>query len=607
MTSAPTRAGFLSTLRRDLGVVRALGQTALTFRKFSPERSVGYSDLLAPHVEGRPDAPALIGESGSLSWRELDEYANRVAHWALGEGLGRGDVVALMMENRPEFIGIWLGLSRIGVVSALLNTNLVGERLAHCVREASPRHWIVGGELLEACASALPHLDPRPTVYVSGPADERPEELVDALDFDESLAPQPAGPVDAARRREVRAGDGIFLIYTSGTTGLPKAANISHYKALATGMGAKIAQQLTTEDRVYCCLPLYHSAGGMMAAGAALLSGGTLVISRKFSAKRFWSDCAQHDVTAIQYIGELCRYLLNSPEHPDERRHRIRTAIGNGLRPEIWEPFQQRFGIPRILEFYGATEGNMALINFEGRVGAVGQLPHFLRRAIGIDILRFDVESEEVVRGPDGFCQRADFGEPGEAVIKISKTTRFEGYTNPEATEKKILRDVFEKGDAYFRTGDLLRLDEDGFFYFVDRIGDTFRWKGENVATSEVAEVISVHPGVKEANVYGVHVEGADGRAGMAALVASADIDIEELGRRIDSELAFYARPLFLRMLPEMEITGTFKHRKVDLVREGFDPSRVEDPIYFRDPEKGRYVPLDVGTYEQIQSGQIRV
>jgi fatty-acyl-CoA synthase len=345
----------------------------------------------------------------------------------------------------------------------------------------------------------------------------------------------------------------------------------------------------------------------MMSVGGALLSGGTLVIARRFSAKRFWSDCTQHDVTAFQYIGELCRYLLNSPPHPDERRHQIRCAIGNGLRPEIWEPFQQRFQIPRIVEFYGATEGNLALINVSGKVGAIGQFPPFLRKAVGIEVVRFDIESEEIVRGADGFCQRCDSDEAGELLIKITGTARFEGYTSEAATEKKVLRNAFEEGDAYFRSGDLLRLDAEGFFYFVDRIGDTFRWKGENVATSEVAEVISAAAGIEEANVYGVSISGTDGRAGMAALVTNDDFDMDVLSRLVEDGLASYARPIFVRILQQMDITGTFKHRKLDLVREGFDPAQLSDRLFFRDPEKGRYVPLDASAFERIESGQIRL
>ena len=613
---------ILQGVRRDFNVVRSLLPILMAARRAAADKTIDYSDLLEPHFRARPDSPALIGESGSMTWGELDAYANRVAHWAVGEGLTRGDVVSLSMENRPEFIGIWLGLSRIGVVSALMNTNLTGERLAHCMREANARHWIVGAEMAEAVASALPELSEAPQIFVAGGGGVAGGEKIessaaipsvlleiasDARTFDTAHAEQSPSAVDPSLRTARLGKDGLFLIYTSGTTGLPKAARISHSKAIVTGIGSWKALGLNENDRSYCCLPLYHSAGGMMSVGGALLSGGALVIARRFSAKRFWSDCTQHEVTSFQYIGELCRYLLNSPPHPDETRHQIRVVIGNGLRPEVWTPFQERFQIPRIVEFYGATEGNLALLNFSGKVGAVGQFPGFLRRAVGIEVVRFDIENEEILRGPDGFCQRCDFDEPGELLIKIGETARFEGYTNESATKKKVLHDAFEKGDAYFRSGDLLRLDDEGYFYFVDRIGDTFRWKGENVATSEVAEVVSGVAGIEEANIYGVEIPGTDGRAGMAALVTNENFDIEALDSVVEEGLASYARPIFVRILPQMEITGTFKHRKVDLVREGFDPTKLTDRLYFRDPEKGRYVPLDLAAFERIGAGQIRL
>ena len=609
---------ILAAVRRDIDVVRTLIPVALTARKAAADQTIEYGDFLEGYFRSRPDRPALIGESGSMTWGDLDAFSNRIANWALGEGLSRGDVVALLMENRPEFIGVWLGLSRIGVVSALLNTNLTGDRLAHCMREAGARHWIVGVELEEAAASAVTHLTDVPLVLVTGSRETPIEDTAsipstllqvvpDARPFDGLHASQSALAVPSDVRAARLGGDGLFLIYTSGTTGLPKAARISHTKAITTGIASWKSLRLTTNDRTYCCLPLYHSAGGMMSVGGALLSGGALVIARRFSAKRFWSDCTQNDVTSFQYIGELCRYLLNSPAHPDEQRHQIRTAIGNGLRPDVWERFQQRFRIPRIVEFYGATEGNFALVNFSGKVGAIGQLPGFLRKALGIEVVRFDIESEEIVRGSDGFCQRCDFDESGELLIKITGTARFEGYTNESATEKKVLRNAFVEGDAYFRSGDLLRLDAEGFFYFVDRIGDTFRWKGENVATSEVAEVISSVVGIEEANVYGVSIPETDGRAGMASLVTNGKFDIDTLSRVVEDGLASYARPIFVRILPQMEITGTFKHRKVDLVREGFDPTKLSDRLFFRDPEKGHYVPLDINAFERIEAGQVRL
>jgi fatty-acyl-CoA synthase len=290
----------------------------------------------------------------------------------------------------------------------------------------------------------------------------------------------------------------------------------------------------------------------------------------------------------------------------------VRVCVGNGLRPDVWETFQKRFAIPKIVEFYGATEGNVALSNLDGRTGAVGRIPWYLRRLISLELIRFDIESESPVRGADGFCIRCGVGEAGEAIGLIPKDPKapmghFEGYTSPEATEKKILRNVFEQGDAWFRTGDLLRHDAEGYYYFVDRIGDTFRWKGENVATSEVAEVLSIHPGVREANVYGVNVPGADGRAGMAALVVDEGIDLEALHAHLARQLPVYARPLFLRLRTELEITGTFKHRKVELVAEGCDPATVKEPLYFSDPEKGCFVPLSAALYERIQAGELRL
>ena len=590
--------------------LRSFAPALLETSKAAPHKQVDYSDRLAAHFKSRGDRPALLGESSSMSWAELDDYASRVASWAIAEGLRRGDVVALLMANRPEYVAIWLGLSRIGVITALLNTNLTGDRLAHCVREANTRHWIVGEELLDAAESALAELDENPRLLSVAGRGEAGADFSSSHaweSFDDVHAASSNGPVPDSIRAERKGEDGLFLIYTSGTTGLPKAARVSHTKAISAGAAAWKLQGLTPNDRVYICLPLYHSAGGMMAVGAGLLAGGSLVIAKRFSAKRFWSDCAQHDVTSIQYIGELCRYLLNSPTHPDERGHKVRVVLGNGLRPEIWEAFQERFAIPRIVEFYGATEGNMPLFNIPGRVGAIGFLPKFVRRLLGIEVARFNVDTEELVRDEAGSCVVAGPDEPGELLIRITKTARFEGYTNDDASNKKVLRDGFGDGHDYFRTGDLLRLDEDGFYFFVDRIGDTFRWKGENVATSEVAEVVSVVPGVEEANIYGVEIVGTDGRAGMAALVTTDEFDGEILSERVNSELAFYARPVFVRLLPQMEITGTFKHRKVDLVKEGFDPARISDPLFFLDAEKGRYVPLSVGLYDEIVSGQRRV
>jgi fatty-acyl-CoA synthase len=331
------------------------------------------------------------------------------------------------------------------------------------------------------------------------------------------------------------------------------------------------------------------------------------VIRRKFSVHDFWSDVNRYRPTFFQYIGELCRYLLNAPPSAHEQDHGLRAITGNGLRPEIWQAFQSRFRIPKIIEFYGATEGNVSMLNYDGRLGAVGRIPTYMRSFMPVRIVRFDVERELPLRNAEGFCIECDSNEAGEAIGRISNDPghNFEGYSKEEDTLKKILRDVFEKGDAWFRTGDLLKRDVHGYFYFVDRIGDTFRFKGENVSTNEVAEALGVIKGVKEANVYGISLPGLDGRVGMAALSVDASFRLDQLAAQLAGTLPAYAQPVFIRLRPELEITGTFKLRKVDLVREGADPAKIDDPLYVRKDDQ--YVPLDVQYYADLCTGRIHL
>jgi fatty-acyl-CoA synthase len=312
------------------------------------------------------------------------------------------------------------------------------------------------------------------------------------------------------------------------------------------------------------------------------------------------------------YIGELCRYLVNCPPHPQERAHRLRLCCGNGLRPDIWREFQSRFAIPLILEFYAATEGNVTLFNLEGKPGAVGRIPWFLSSRFQTRIMRFDVERQAPMRDSLGRCEEAAPGEVGEAVGRIfldpSKPAgRFEGYSNAVDNDSKILRDVFAEGDSWFRSGDLMRRDAEGYFYFVDRIGDTYRWKGENVSTTEVSEVIGAFAGIHEANIYGVEVPGHEGRAGMAAIVCDQDLNLADLRSFLAGHLPDYARPLFLRVRGEIDVTATFKQRKISLVKDGFDPANISDALFFDDPRTGAYVRLDDKLYKQIVSGEVRL
>ena len=412
-------------------------------------------------------------------------------------------------------------------------------------------------------------------------------------------------------RRPPNIEDRALYIYTSGTTGLPKAANISHARVMQWGHWFAGMMGAQNTDRLYNCLPMYHSVGGVLAPGAILVAGGALVIREKFSASNFWSDVIHWDCTMFQYIGELCRYLLHAAPLTNENGHRIRMACGNGLAPEVWDRFKERFSIPQIFEFYAATEGGVSLFNIEGKRGAIGHIPAYLAHRFSPALVVFDVEAGEPVRNAQGFCIRCSPNEPGEAIGKVVEDpsnigSRFEGYSNQEASERRILRNVFEPGDVWVRTGDLMRKDGQGYFYFVDRIGDTYRWKGENVATCEVSEAICAFRGVKHAIVYGVTVPATEGRAGMATLATDDDFDLAGLRNHLISRLPPYARPLFLRIRNNMELTGTFKYSKTELVRQGYDPDTSNDVIYFDNLELGAFTPLDKDWYERIRVGCIR-
>ena len=552
------------------------------------------------------EAPALLSDRECLTYRALADRSNRYARWTLAQGLAKGDAVCLFMPNRPEYMAIWLGITRVGGVASLVNTNLAGPSLAHCINLVAPKHIIVAVELIDALTTALPYLAGTAKIWAHGAGhDEFPR-------IDRDIERHPGEQLTEAERRPLTIEDRALYIYTSGTTGPPKAAHVKHYRLMQASHWFAGMMDVRPNDRMYSCLPMYHSVGGVQAPGAVLVGGGSVVISEKFSARQFWHDVSRWDCTLFQYIGELCRYLLHTEPQPYETRHRIRMCCGNGLRPDVWNDFKSRFRIPQILEFYASTEGNVSLFNVEGKPGAIGRIPSFLAHRFPATLVKFDVAKDEPVRNEQGFCIRCAPNEVGEAIGRILNDpsnigSRFEGYTSIEASEKKILRDVFEPGDAWFRTGDLMRKDEEGYFSFVDRIGDTFRWKGENVATSEVAEAICAFPGVKEANVYGVAIPGTDGRAGMAALVAHDELDLAALRTHLINRLPEYARPLFLWIQHELEVTATFKHTKTAFVRQGYDPGGTDDAIYFNDAERHAFVRLDKTLYDRIQTGQMRL
>ena len=599
--------GLASRMAREARYVRGLAGGLSKVKSIRGDSPQLVCDDWEAAVDRHASNVAVNFEGRTLTYDAYDALANRFANWALATGLKRGDAVALFLPNRLEYVAAWIGLGKAGVVAALINNNLAGQPLIHCIEIAGAQHVIADAETAPVLHAARDRLKRPLTVWVMDGGQEAERRSGDR-DLDRALQNANATRPDRALRQGMTAGDLALYIYTSGTTGLPKAARITHVRAQTYMRGFWGSTRSKADDRVYIVLPLYHATGGLCGVGAALLSGGTAVIRKRFSAARFWEDVAAEGCTMFVYIGELCRYLVNQPERPAEREHKLRLAFGNGLRPDVWEQFEHRFAIPQVLEFYGATEGNVSIINFDGKLGSIGRVAPYVRHRFNVRLARLDPETNEPVRGPDGFCVSCKPGEIGEAVGRIGSEPRstYSGYADKSATEKKVLRDAFKKGDAWFRTGDLMRQDAEGYFYFVDRMGDTFRWKGENVSTSEVCEALCRVPGVKEAAVYGVPVPGADGKAGMAALAAGPEFDLQVLAARLDADLPVYARPMFLRLQAEIGTTGTFKYTKAELVAEGFDPARVTEPLYFRHPADG-YVPLDAALYARICAGELRL
>lgn len=591
----------IGTIRREAAFIRDVYGVMQTLKELQPDSTVTIVDEIERSVDRHGAKPAIVFEGQSVTYAAFDARANRIAHWALAQGLARGDTVALMLENCPDFPAVWFGLAKVGVVTALINTNLQGDGLAHCIAIVDSKAIIAAGDQAARLDALLAETGMAQSLW---DFDGR-----HGANLSAALTDQPDTRPAAKHRANITGGDGALFIYTSGTTGLPKAARITHNRLRGMARYARILGKVTEHDRVYNTLPLYHSTGGGMGTAGPLIYGATIIMRRKLSVSAFWDDAAEHGATRFVYIGELCRYLLNAAPHPKERAHSLVAGFGNGLRGEVWQPFVERFGVRQMCEFYGSTEGNVSLVNFDGKVGAIGRLPSWLERRMGVTFVKFDIEAEQPVRGPDGFCLKAGVDEPGEAIGRIGTggAAAFEGYHDKAATEKKILTDVFEKGDRWFRTGDLMRRDKAGYVYFVDRIGDTFRWKGENVATNDVCDAVSKYPGIALANVYGVAVPGADGRAGMVAMTLGEGFDMAGLAAHLKAHLPSYAVPLFLRIQAEAETTGTMKLRKVELVKEGFDIDQISDPIWFLEPGAGTYVPLGPEQMARLRTGGYRL
>ncbi|XP_021967269.2 long-chain fatty acid transport protein 4 [Folsomia candida] len=549
-----------------------------------------------------------------MTGKEVQELSYRVANYFASLGYKKGDRVGIFMTNCAEYAPIWLGLSRIGVIGALINTNLRQTPLKHCIESVNCKAVIFTLDLVDAMNELLAEcggqLEGEPTLYtfLEG-GTSIPMTFYDSFkSLNEILVD--VDTICPLVKEAIGFGDVAMFIFTSGTTGLPKAASIKHSRFLMLAATVVHIAGIKNSDIVYTPLPLYHGSGTVLGSGPALLYGACQVIRKKFSASNFWSDCIKYNATVSQYIGETCRYLLGQPVSKQDKQHKVRVMYGNGLRGEIWADFVSRFGV-KISEFYGATEGNCNMVNLDGRVGAIGFVPLWGPNVLPIRLIKVDEETGEPIRDPKtGFVVRCGLNHPGEIVGRIIKKdpiTDFQGYADKTSTSGKIMVDAFRKGDSWFRSGDVLVQDNLGYFYFQDRKGDTFRWKGENCSTAEVESIISTISGLKGTVVFGVEIPGANGRAGMAVMSDPENtLDMKELANGVIKGLPAYARPVFVRVLStELVLTGTYKLKKNEYQKEAFNINLVPDPVYFFNGKK--YVRMDQEIYEDIMSSKIRV
>ncbi|KAI8366441.1 hypothetical protein EDC96DRAFT_508101 [Choanephora cucurbitarum] len=607
-------------LSKDLHQIRSGIASFIKQRQWTSQDRLHFYFRFKERAKENPKGVFILFEGQEYTFQYIEKRSNRLAHWLLENNVKKNDVVCMMHQNHPTFFITLLAISKIGAIPSLINTNLSEKALLHCIKIAESK-LIIFDPLFEAQVATILEECQKMGIGLIAYGEATEDKTSNDIPFALTLTPgtlMSYTDEDTSEEflRGIGTSDPAYLIYTSGTTGMPKAAISQHLRVCFGGVMFSLCASLRKGDRVYCVLPLYHSSGLIVSVTSTLVSGGTIVLGRKFSVSRFWNDCSDYKVDCFTYIGEFCRYLLSQPEHPEERNHKVRMVFGNGMRPDVWVKFKDRFNIPTICEFYAATEGPAGLFNVNtgeigtGAIGFRGPLFSLLRK--DSQLIKIDPITEEPLRDKHGFCIKSPCDEQGELIVKIQQDglVKFDGYyKNKAATEKKIMRDVFEKGDCYFRSGDLIRKDRDGHYYFGDRVGDTFRWKSENVATTEIAQVLGEYPGIYEANVYGVLVPKHDGRAGMAAIVLKegTTIDFKDLRSYLQKNLPKYAVPLFLRFVPSMEITGTFKQQKVAFRNQGIDLTKIpeSEPVYWL--KEDTYVPFTLEDFAKIDVGKVKL
>ena len=604
-------------------MIRVLGEFAqivpvLAGKKPKKEDRASLGTIFEDSVARNPQSAMLLFEGRQWTYSEFNAEVNQLAHMLQARGIKRGDCVAVLMENRAEFVLALLALAKLGAPSSLINNSLSGKALVHCFKETGAKKCVVGAERTGVLAEVMPelaqglNLEPGRDYFWVPEVGEHADDFF-CPDWAEDIAPamaaMPKGNLSVTR--EITAAETGMYVFTSGTTGLPKASVQPHFKYVVIArLVSKITFHVKPTDRLYLCLPLYHSTGMLPGFVSFIANGASIFLRRNFSASNFWREVQQYETNCFVYVGELCRYLADQPESEAEKNNPLMKMMGNGLRPDVWDKFRGRFGVQRICELYGASEGNISFFNLLNKDNTIGAA------LSPVALVQYDLESNTIVRDSKGRCLEVPLGEPGLLLGKITPESEFDGYTNPEATASKIIENALTDGDRWFNSGDLVRQVDVGFalglkhFQFVDRTGDTFRWRAENVSTNEVAEVLNAHPQITMANVYGVEVPGVEGRAGMVAFQlksggeAGAALDLNAFQTLVERELPGYAQPVFIRVLRNVTTTTTFKLQKTHLREEAYHPDKVNgDTIYVRKPRSASYELLDTAFYQLLMTG----
>ena len=584
-------------------VARALPVVLAKLPESDEAASLGL--VLEETVARHPDNIMIIFEDREITWGEFNQLTNQLARALLDRDVVRGDCVAVIMENRIEMLVAIMACQKIGAIAGMVNPALTGAQLAHCINITDSVKCLAGEEIFQSVLDVCPDLKMADSdiLWVAdtreGTAPEAMEDIMPALIS--------YSTDNLEETKAVLAGDTGFYIFTSGTTGMPKAAKVGQRRILAAGSSfSKVGVRAKPSDRMYLCLPLFHGTGFVCGVNSAIFSGASMVLRRKFSASAFWPEVQKYGCTIFFYVGELCRYLVTQPPCPEEKNNPLDRVFGNGLRPDVWDEFKNRFGIDRVCEFYGASEGNVSFINAFNKDKTIGYCPG------NIILVEYDIVNDEIVLDDNGKLIQVEPGQPGLLLAEIDDRFRFDGYTDKAATDTKILRDVLQTGDAWFNTGDLITEIDVGFamgkphYQFVDRIGDTFRWRSENVSTNEVGEIINANEQVEIANVYGVDVPAAEGKAGMVSLALKDGVsfDSADFSKFVCDKLPHFAQPVFVRIQADLDTTGTFKLVKGELRKQAYNLTEVgDDAIYVMLPKTNEYKLLDQSTYETIKSG----